>query len=128
VAESFGELLKRYREEAGLSQRELARRTEINPAIISRMESGDRGPSGSEQVLAIVRTLGLDSARADLLLASAGFWPEAIVALGPGDETLLAVARILSDPGVAERARRRFRRVIELLVEQWQAGGNGDQG
>jgi transcriptional regulator with XRE-family HTH domain len=53
----FAELLKTFREAAGLSQRSLARASEINPAIISRMESGDRGPSGPAQVLAIARLL-----------------------------------------------------------------------
>ena len=127
---TFAQLLRGYRERAGLSQRELARRTEINPAIISRFESGDRGPSGPDQVLAIVRALRLDRARADLLLAAAGFWPEAILSLGPQDETLLAVARVLTSWDVDEKARTRFRAVVGLLAEQWLRAGedSGESG
>lgn len=116
---AFGELLRSYRGQSGLSQRALARASRVNPAIISRMESSDRGPSGPEQVLAISAALGLDEERCDRLLASAGYWPRAILRLGPEDETLLAVARVLGRQGVGEASRVRFRRVVELLAEEW---------
>lgn len=118
---AFSELLRSYREEAGVSQRALARASGINPAIISRMEGGDRGPSGPDQVLAIVRALGLDPDRSDALLASARFWPEVILRLGPQDETLLAVARVLARDDVDQEALGRFRRVVQLLADQWAA-------
>ncbi len=117
---TFAELLKRYREEAGLSQRALSRASGVNPAIISRMESGDRGPSCPGQVLAIGRALHLDTTRTDALLASAGYWPQAVLALGPQDETLLAVAHLLSDNEIPLEGRLRFREVVRLLVDQWR--------
>jgi transcriptional regulator with XRE-family HTH domain len=116
---SFAELLRRLRGRAAVSQRALARSSRINPAIISRLESGDRGPSGPEQVLAIAAALRLDSADADALLASAGFWPRALLELGPADETLRAVARALTSPKTDSSDRLRFRRMVALLVEQW---------
>ena len=118
---TFAELLKGYRERAGFSQRALARASQINPAIISRLESGDRTPSGPEQVLAIVRALALDDLSADRLLASAGYWPRAVLALGPQDESLLAVARVLTDGGVEQEAKIRFRHLLRLMAEQWEA-------
>lgn len=121
---TFAELLKSYRERAGFSQRALARSAKINPAIISRLESGDRDPSGPEQVLAITAALGLDAHHSDLLLASAGHWPKAILALGPQDETLLALARVLADGRLEDRAKARFRRIVELLAEQWMVSGD----
>lgn len=117
--ESFAELLRKQREKAGLSQRGLARSSRINPAIISRMESGDRGPSGPEQVMAIGSALGLDEGEVDALLASAGFWPLSILRLGPGDETLRLVARVLA--GASSTSRSRFRSVIKLLAEEWES-------
>lgn len=116
---AFAELLRTYREQAGFSQRALSRAAGINPAIISRMESGDRGPSGPEQVLSIVDALGLSPERADSLLASAGYWPRAILAVGPQDETLLLVARLLSSDRVSDSAKDRFRKLAALLAEQW---------
>lgn len=118
----FAELLKTYREAAGFTQRSLARAANINPAIISRMESGDRGPSGPPQVIAIARALGLDQAKTDNLLSRAGFWPEVYLAVGPQDPTLLTVARLLADRRLGKRDRERFRRVIALLADQWAAG------
>jgi len=115
----FAELLKTYREAAGFSQRSLARTAKINPAIISRMESGDRGPSGPPQVLAIARALSLEQDKTDALLSRGGFWPEVYLAVGPQDPTLLTVARLLADRRLSKRERERFRRVILLLAEQW---------
>ncbi len=121
----FGDLLRTYRERAGLSQRSLAARSGVNVAIINRMEGGDRGASGPEQVLAIAGALGLDQQDTDSLLASAGFWPRALLQLGPGDPTLLTVARVLGAPHLDDTSKERFRRVAELLAEQWLAGGGG---
>ncbi len=116
---AFAELLKSYREQVGFSQRALARASQINPAIISRLESGDRSPSGPEQVLAITRTLALDDQRTNRLLASAGYWPKAILALGPQDETLLSIAGVLTDQKLGQEAKGRFRQVVHLLARQW---------
>lgn len=121
----FAALLKTYRERRGLAQRALARAAQINPAIISRMESGDRGPSGPPQVLAIARALGLAAEEADALLASAGFWPQVYLALGPGDPTLRAAARVLASPDLGDEHKERFRRLVALLAEEWLAGAEG---
>lgn len=121
IVPDFAELLKTYREAAGFSQRSLARSASINPAIISRIESGDRGPSGSAQVVAIARALKLDQEKTDSLLARAGFWPEVYQAVGPQDPTLLTVARLLADRRLGKREHERFRRVVALLAEQWAA-------
>jgi len=118
---TFSDLLKEFRTRAGLSQRALARASGINAAIISRLETGDRQPSGPEQVLAVVRALQLDGADGDLLLASAGYWPRSVLSLGPQDESLLAIAGVLSDPAIDEESKSRFRHTIRLLAEQWTA-------
>jgi transcriptional regulator with XRE-family HTH domain len=115
----FGELLREYRSARGLGQRALARASEINPAIINRFESGERLPSGPEQVNAIARALALDSLQTDRLLSSAGFWPAVYLAVGPQDQTLLKVARLLASPGVSQTEKARFRQVVDLLEEQW---------
>jgi transcriptional regulator with XRE-family HTH domain len=115
----FSELLKSYREQARLSQRALAQATNINQAIISRFESGNRGPSGPDQVLAIITALSLDQARADALLSSAGYWPRVYVTLGPDDPTLFAIAQLLANERVSPARKERFRRLVAILVEEY---------
>ena len=107
------------------SWKKLDRNATINAAIINRLESGDRGPSGHDQVLAIARALSLEPERTDALLSSAGHWPRSVLALGPSDETLMAVAGVLTSPLVGQDARARFRQVIDLLAVQWMAPEHG---
>ncbi len=116
---AFAELLKSYRAARGMSQRALARAARINPAIANRLESGERGPSGPDQVRALAAALGLDAEQTDRLLGAAGFWPDVYLRVGPGDPTLLQVARLLASPRVTEPDRARFRAVLDLLVAQW---------
>jgi transcriptional regulator with XRE-family HTH domain len=116
---SVAERLREARQRRGLSQRALARASRVNPAIVSRLESGERGPSGPDQVRALIDALQLDRATADALLASAGFWPQSLLDLGPADPTVLAVAQLLTTPSLAASERTRFRALVDLLVEQW---------
>lgn len=120
--EPFGVLMRRYREQAGASQRALAKASAINPAIISRLETGDRMPSGPQQVIAIARALNLDPVASDALLSAAGHWPSAILSLGPQDETLLEVARVLASPNLRAEERQRFRDIVHLLAELCLSG------
>ena len=119
---AFAELMRAYREGAGVSQRALARTSEINPAIISRLESGDRMPSGPAQVRAIARALNLSADQADALLGAGGYWPDAMLSLGPQDESLTAVARVLAHDGLTDMAKARFRRMVRLMADQWLDG------
>ncbi|HEX9015536.1 MAG TPA: helix-turn-helix transcriptional regulator [Chloroflexota bacterium] len=118
----FGVILRQYRERAGLSQRAVARVSRINPATVSRMESDDRGPSGPDQVTALATALHLNDEEFDRLLASAGYWPRSVLRLGPLDETLLQVARVLTAEELDAPSRSRFREVVALLAAQWTPG------
>ncbi len=118
----FAELLKQFRQASGISQRALARAAGINPAIANRLESGDRGPSGPDQVRAIARALDLDPVRSDQLLGAAGFWPDVFLRVGPGDPTLRRVARLLARSDLPDPDRARFRQIVDLLIDQWVGG------
>jgi len=112
----YGDLLKRLRQDRGIAQRALAREISLNPTLVNRSESGDRAPSGPDEIAAIARALTLTHAEFDGLLASAGYWPAAFVAVGPGDPTLYAVATALADPSLSNEIRRQLRLAIEGVV------------
>jgi transcriptional regulator with XRE-family HTH domain len=69
---SFGAALRASRRAAGLSQRELAERTQLDFSYISKLENGRLPPPSADTVLAICRVLGIP---AEDLLALTGKIP-----------------------------------------------------
>lgn len=59
---SLGEYLKRLRQEAGLSQSQLARDTGISQAIINRVESGEIAQPNPDKLTRLADALGVPSA------------------------------------------------------------------
>jgi transcriptional regulator with XRE-family HTH domain len=59
MAKSFGEKLREFREEAGMSRAELAEETGFDEMAISRWESGEGDPSWSA-VQALAKALGIN--------------------------------------------------------------------
>jgi len=57
--QTFGEIIKSEREKKGLFLRQVASALEVDQALISKFEKGDRKPS-KEQVEKIADFLGLD--------------------------------------------------------------------
>ncbi len=120
---TFGMLLKRYRERAGLSQTELAARAGLSVSTISRVEKGERSPPRRRsQVMALARAMGLSQADADLLLVAADLAPSTApeLALHPRDETLYRVAReielLRNDPQVTPAQVRFVEESLLLLL------------
>ncbi len=116
----FGARLKAARERAGLSQNALARLAGLSPATINRLESGERGPSNRTLVEQICDALGLRSPERDELLASAGHNPDVYETVPPSDPTLVAIARVLADPGLTPEDKEEFRAVLSSLARRWQ--------
>ncbi len=56
---SFGEYLKRNREEKQISLRELARRLDLSAPYLSDVENNRRGPLTEERLITLVRELHL---------------------------------------------------------------------
>jgi transcriptional regulator with XRE-family HTH domain len=122
----FGELLRQYRERAGISQNALGKRTGIHPSIINRLESGEREPARREQIEALARGLGLAPHELDALLAAAGQLPAAIERLGAGHPVLVLVASVLTDERIPASERERFRAAVVALGE-WLRAAYGAQ-
>ncbi len=65
MPEEFGAALRRRRHEAGLSQRTLAARTNLDFSYISKVENGRLPPPAADTIVALSRVL--DSPPEDLL-------------------------------------------------------------
>lgn len=63
---TFGELLKRFREERGFTLRDLGKLSGIDHAYIYRLETGEKETPSNEIVKTLTRALKLDSRRAHI--------------------------------------------------------------
>src|SRR4051812_35518122 len=124
--DEFGTLFQQWRERAGLSQNALARRMDVNPAYVNRLEHGGRGAGNRELVETAAAALGLSPAERDRLLAAAGHWPTGLTELGPSDPTLRLVADLLTDPALTARDRELFRAHVRLAALPWRPLDAGD--
>jgi transcriptional regulator with XRE-family HTH domain len=70
---SFGELLKSFRERAGLSQSALAQAAGIDRSYICRLENGEREVTSRSLALRLADILNLSPPEIDLWLISAGY-------------------------------------------------------
>jgi|SRR5690606_10067266 transcriptional regulator with XRE-family HTH domain len=65
----FGDALKRFREERGLSLRELDKLSGVNYAYIQRLESNEKTAPSDEKIEALCSALKLSPQRRELLAA-----------------------------------------------------------
>lgn len=63
----MGERIKRYREEAGLTPADLAKASNVNKSVVSRLESDDEYDPRLTTLMAICQALGISISK---LLAS----------------------------------------------------------
>ncbi len=70
--ESFGTRLRAYRRAQGISQRELAKRTDLDFSYISKLENERIPPPAADTIVSICNILGI---AADELLALTGKLP-----------------------------------------------------
>jgi transcriptional regulator with XRE-family HTH domain len=63
----FGDALKRFREERGLSLRELDKLSGVNYAYVQRLESNDRTAPSQEKIDALMGALKLTAQRREVL-------------------------------------------------------------
>jgi transcriptional regulator with XRE-family HTH domain len=117
---SFGALLRRLRQRAGLSQNALAKRAGLDASAINRLERGERGQTRREAVEALAAALALAPAERDQLLAAGGHLPASLARLGLADPTLLLVADVLADERIPAAERAEFRELIRLAARRWR--------
>lgn len=59
---SLGRLIKRLRDERGWTQAELAARSGVRPALLSRLESGRQGDTQTHIIQQLAKAFGVDPA------------------------------------------------------------------
>jgi transcriptional regulator with XRE-family HTH domain len=126
-----GARLREKRAENGISLRELARRLDVSPSLVSQIETGKIQPS-VRTLYAIVSELGLSLDEIFELVGATGVPPDDVVPVGAAPPTR-AVAAQAAEPVVAAAAtigRADERRVIELesgvrweRMAAWEAPG-----
>jgi transcriptional regulator with XRE-family HTH domain len=122
---AFGAALRALRGQAGLSLNALARRAEVDPAYVHRIEGSSRDRPIIPRrpiVLSLGRALGLNRDQLDDLLARAGYAPQALIELGGWDDSLAGVARVLADPALSVTTKAEFREVLRILAARWSGG------
>lgn len=136
VASPLGERLREERDRLGLSLRELARRLEVSPSLVSQIETGKIQPS-VRTLYAMVSELGVtlddvfsavpapdrDAARSDLRRPPVTEAPVAPVSAGPvqraGDRRVIEL-----ESGVRwERLTTRDDRDVDFLFAVYEVGG-----
>jgi PTS system nitrogen regulatory IIA component len=126
IALAFGATVRTLRQQAGLSLNELARRAGVDPAYIHRIEArGAQRPPLPRRgvVLAIAGALGSSPSQTDQLLALSGHTPSVLFELGGWDQTLAAVAGLLTDRSLSGPAKAEFREMVRLLAGRWGRSG-----
>lgn len=117
----FGPLLSAMRDERGLPKNQLAAAADLDPSTVTRLESGERGPS-REVVERLAKALDASSEELHGLLTAADLLPaEAAILL---DEPELArLSAVLTDPTLTVLHRRLLLNYVELAVAHAQALG-----
>jgi HTH-type transcriptional regulator, competence development regulator len=110
-ADSFGEILRNLRLEAGIGLRELAASVQISPGYLSDIEQGNVGPPKVKVVLSLALALNIDKA---VLLSSAGkLDPDlsSYISEKPGAADFLRMAK---DKGFEDDDWERLSKMVEL--------------
>jgi tetratricopeptide (TPR) repeat protein/transcriptional regulator with XRE-family HTH domain len=128
AALGFGGLLRRLRDEAGLTQDELAEAARVSQRAVSDLERGINATARKDTAVLLAGALGLDGHRRELFVAAAR-------GRGPASDVLAAAAEAPGAGGSAAAASRTLPRDIaaftgrqaELgqLMAQWAAAAGG---
>lgn len=117
--ETFGKVLRSVRLRLGLSQGQVAQKVGLDRSYVNRLEAGERGAPSAHAIVALATALDLDEPDTDRLLLSGGLPVKALVDLGLGDPTLLALARRLTDPRLSEGSRTALRATVDATLAHW---------
>lgn len=107
---TFPKLLEAMRAARGWSKADLAKRADLDPSTITRLEQGTRKPD-RETVAQIAEAMALTIADRDRLLAAGGYRSDTW-----DDPDLVQLATLLADPGVPARVREEIRTILRMAI------------
>jgi transcriptional regulator with XRE-family HTH domain len=118
---ALGYLLKKLREQRGLSLRELARMAEVDHAYIYRLETGDKGEPSADILKKLTRSLKPAKREADMLqfLAQSGGTSPELVELTLQDPTI-SFNVFTGVAGLAFRGKRPNYAELIARVRRWE--------
>jgi transcriptional regulator with XRE-family HTH domain len=120
---SFPELLRWYRQRAGLSQSRLARASGIDPAYVNRIEASHAADPLVPRPAILERLSGaldLTTLETDRLYFAARRCPPTLAAVGMWDPAIAALAELLAGQTLADDDRAELRQVISVLADRWR--------
>jgi transcriptional regulator with XRE-family HTH domain len=110
AAVAFPALLEGYRVQRGWSKADLAKRAELDPSTITRLEQGARKPD-RDTVVQIAAAMALTIADRDRLLAAGGYRSDTW-----DDPDLVQIATLLADPSVPAVVRDDIRAMLRVAI------------
>ncbi len=115
----FHQVLRAFREHAGISAYRLARLGNVNSAYIYRMERPGGQIPRRDLLNSLISALELGELDSERLLVAAGYCPDVVSRLGTWDETLGIVANVLADKSLSDEDREEFRQIIRVVASRW---------
>jgi predicted transcriptional regulator len=115
----FHQVLRTFRERAGITAHRLARLGNVNSAYIYRMERPHGQVPRRDLLNSLISALQLNEFDSECLLVAAGYCPDAIARLGSWDETLGIVAHVLADESLSDDDREEFRQIVHAVARRW---------
>jgi hypothetical protein len=117
----FHEVLRTFRERAGITAHRLARLGNVNPAYIYRMERPHGQVPRRDLLNSLIGALQLNEFDSECMLVAAGYCPDSIARLGSWDESLGIVANVLADTSLSDADRDEFRQIIRAVARRWMS-------
>ncbi len=107
---TFPRLLAAMREARSWSKADLAKRSDLDPSTITRLEQGSRKPD-RETVVQLAEAMALPVADRDRLLAAGGYRSDTW-----DDPELIEIAAQLADPSIPPSVRQDIRAMLRVAI------------
>jgi transcriptional regulator with XRE-family HTH domain len=107
------------REARSWSKADLAKRADLDPSTITRLEQGSRKPD-RETVAQLAEAMALPVADRDRLLAAGGYRSDTW-----DDPELIEIAALLADPSISPSVRNDIRAMLRVAISHGRLGRAG---
>lgn len=107
---TFPRLLAAMREARSWSKADLAKRADLDPSTITRLEQGSRKPD-RETVVQLAEAMALPVTDRDRLLAAGGYRSDTW-----DDPELVELAALLADPSISPPVRQDIRTLLRVAI------------